>query len=228
MTDIHSHILPLVDDGSERIEESLSMLKEEEAQGVKSVILTPHYRASFNKEKSELEKIFGEFKKVAKNNGINIDLYLGQEIYWTEKTLSLLKEDRLLTLNNTKYVLAEFSTVRYSDVTEAAYELVANGYIPVIAHVERYDYVDLSEIEEIRSLGGLIQVNASSVMGKPKRKYRKKVKKLMKAGLVDFVASDIHYVRTNRMKKAYEYVSKKFGKETAEKIFKLNAQKLLG
>lgn len=228
MTDIHSHVLPCVDDGSESNEDSVAILKEEAAQGVKNVILTPHYRPPFLKEKSELKERFESFKKFVKEQGVDVNLYLGQEIYVREKTVSLLNEGKLLTLNDTKYVLAEFSTSHRSDVTEAVYGLTINGYIPIVAHIERYSYLGVSDAEEIKSLGGLIQVNAASVMGKPRGEYRKRVKKLIKAGLVDFVASDVHFVRKNYMRDAYRYVEKKFGESQAEKLFFTNAEKIIG
>ncbi|MBP5686375.1 MAG: hypothetical protein J6W87_01160 [Clostridia bacterium] len=226
MTDIHSHALPFVDDGSESKEDSVAMLKEEEAQGVTSVICTPHYSSPFLKEKAELSERVEEFNAFAKEKGVKANLFLGQEIYVTDRTLPLLKEDRLLTMNGTKYVLAEFSTTHRSDVTEAVYMLKLKGYTPIVAHIERYSYLTVVDAKEIKSLGGLIQVNAASVMGKPKAEYKKRVKKLIKAGLVDFVASDVHFVRKNRMKEAYGYIKRKFGEETAEKLFVSNAKKL--
>lgn len=81
MIDIHSHILPEVDDGSKNIEQSLEMLKEAERQGITDIILTPHYRHEYLTKKEHIEKNFAQLKTAAKEHDINISLYLGQEIF---------------------------------------------------------------------------------------------------------------------------------------------------
>ena len=225
MTDIHSHVLPEVDDGSNNLEESIEMLKFAEKAGVDKIVFTPHFRDSYNMRKNELSERFDSFKSVAKDMGIKAELFLGQEIYRTEQSISLLKKGELLTMNESKYVLVEFNLRHYSDVTEAVYEFVSAGFVPIVAHVERYPYVEPADVREIKEIGGLIQVNAASVVGKPNKKYKKTVKRYLKEDLVDFVASDIHYTRENHMEEAYKYVMKKFGKERAEKLFSFNACK---
>ena len=101
------------------------------------------------------------------------------------------------------------------------------GYVPVIAHFERSTYADVSVAEEVKALGGYIQINADSFFGKGKKAYYKKIKSLFKDGLVDFVASDVHAFRENYFNKAYNFVLKKFGESTANAVFNENALKII-
>ena len=225
MIDIHSHILQAVDDGSISIEQSLEILKEEEIQGVTDVILTPHYRADYLTDREVIENNFAELKEAVKNRGINVNLYLGQEIYIFSDLVNALKDGKLLSMNGTKYVLVEFSMKHPMDVAETVYMLIRNGYIPIVAHIGRYFYVDIDTAREVKELGGLIQINASSLCRS--FRFKRKAMNLIKHGLVDFVASDVHAARKNDMKKAYQMISKKFGAETADKLFTETAKKII-
>ena len=113
------------------------------------------------------------------------------------------------------------------DIVNVAYELALQGYKPIVAHLERYGYVDQRTAYEIRQVGGYIQINADSIV-KPKS-FRKKrfIKWLFKENLVDFVASDAHYNRKYLMKKAYKKVNRRFGKDTAQAVFCTNAKEIL-
>ena len=227
MIDIHAHILPFVDDGSSSLEESLDMVRSAHESGVTDIICTPHLRNQFNKTPSELKVAFEEFKRAVKNAEIPVNLYLGQEIYLGYGYKKLFSENKIVTLNDTKYVLAEFNYFERRDVAETVYDLTTLGFKPIVAHVERYRYLSLEDIYEIKQVGGLIQVNADSIVGEGKKVHLRLVKKLFKHGLVDFVASDIHAERPFEMKSAYNYIVKKFGTEVAEVVFKLNAQEII-
>lgn len=219
MIDIHCHILPDLDDGCVG-EESLAMLEECVKNGTKDIFCTPHYRPPFLSEKSVVRETFDTFSKQAKSIYPDINFYTGQEIKYSSETLKTLLEGKLLTLNSTKCVLLEFDFHEEEDVSEICYSFVLKGYIPIVAHVERYWYVDtVDKVEEIKSSGGLIQVNSDSIVGLNGKGCKKFVYKLIKEGLVDFVASDYHFCRANTFKSAYEKVNKKFGRETAEALF---------
>lgn len=225
--DIHAHILPLVDDGAYSEQQSLNMVREAAVQGVTDIVLTPHYRGGYKKTGKELISAFEDFKNTVKNADIPVNLYLGQEIYIGEDFKSLFLEEKILTLNGTEYVLIEFDFGYERDIAETVYELKQIGYIPVIAHFERYSYADIETALEIKELGGLIQINADSLVGKRKRKYKKLISELFVNELVDFVASDVHHNRPFLMKKARGYVSKRYGEAVAKKIFSENAEKII-
>ncbi len=221
MIDVHTHILPDVDDGSNSIENSIKMVKDLCANGVTDAILTPHYRGKFACAKEDLLKRFNEFKLLVKDLPIN--LYLGQEIYFDGDALNLLTAGELLTLNDSKYVLLEFNYFEKADIVEAVYVAKVRGFIPIVAHVERYEYLDFEDVFEIKSLGGLIQINATSLVKKENKAYFKRVKKLLKYDLVDFIASDCHDFRPIRIGEVRKIVEKKYGVELAKRVFDTNA-----
>lgn len=225
MIDIHSHILPAVDDGSANVDQSIAMLGTAARQGITHIVLTPHYRADYLTKRSNIEAKFNELKAAADERGINVKLYLGQEIFVFRDILAALDSGKLLTMNNSKYVLVEFSTKQIMDITETVYMLKSGGYIPIVAHIGRYFYSDIATAREVKEIGGLIQVNAGSVCRS--LLHRRKVFELIREGLVDFVASDVHFKRTNCMAEAYKTVKKKFGEETANKLFIENAKKII-
>ena len=226
MIDIHAHILHKVDDGSKDTEQSLAMLKEEERQGVTDIVLTPHYRADYLPKSDDIRAKFSELKALAAKRGIKAKLHLGQEIFVFDHVVKSIKDGKVLSIDGGKYVLVEFSSKREMDIPETVYMFVKNGFIPIIAHIGRYFYADTETAREVKELGGLIQVNASSLCNS--FRYRRKVVAFIKAGLVDFVASDVHFDRKNFMLKAYKKIEKKFGKNTADKLFTENAKAVIG
>ena len=227
MIDIHTHILPLVDDGSSDIIDSLQMLKEQVASGVTDVFLTPHLRGCFNLDELSIKKAFSDFCEMVKNNDINVNLYLGQEIFLSPDNPIIHETQQIITLNNTKYILREFDFFAHTDIVEAVYESSRLGFIPIVCHFERYTYANLEMANDIKAYGGFIQVNADSVTGENKS-CKKFTRKLLKLGLVDFVASDLHKDRLNRMVEARNLIWKKYGKAYADDLFYNNAKKIIG
>ena len=227
MIDIHTHILPFVDDGSLDNNISIDMLKECVNQGTTDIILTPHYRKIYKLPPNVLKGEFEKFKKIVSDENLPVNLYLGQEIFIDEHYKRAFANKKVLSMNDSKFVLLEFDYDKYVDMPEIVYELKVLGYIPIIAHYERYLNSDLKTAFEIKSLGGLIQVNAESIVGKFKRIYYGLVKKLFKENLVDFVSSDVHHNRENLLLEANKFVEKKFGVDIANKVFTLNAEKII-
>ena len=228
MIDIHAHILPEIDDGSKSIDDSLKMLKDEAEAGVTDVILTPHYRSDFCVPAEKVKKVFADFKQAANDSGLNVNLYLGQEIFANSSLYGDLERGEVLPMNGTGYVLVEFSPAYYQDISEFVYGLIARGYTPIVAHLERYPFADEDMAKEIKAVGALIQINAYSLSADAPRRLRKKMLKYVRSGIVDFVASDVHSIRTNYMKETYEFVAKKAGADVAERLFVSNPRKIIG
>ncbi len=225
MIDIHTHVLPHLDDGSYDSTLSKKMLLEAKGCGINHIVFTPHFRENCTPTKEEIYKAFEKIKPYADEIGVKV--YLGQEIKYNECSKEKFLKGELLTLNNTKCVLLEFDMDNEEDISDVAYSFSAKGYIPIIAHVERYPYcLDFSKIEEIKNCGGLIQVNAGSVIGRLGRRIKKFVHNIIRFGFVDFVASDVHSFRPNEMLSAYNLVQKNFGKQVAEDLF-YNHQNIL-
>ncbi|MFA6755265.1 MAG: CpsB/CapC family capsule biosynthesis tyrosine phosphatase [Bacilli bacterium] len=206
MIDIHTHIIPNIDDGSNSLTTSINMIKEEIVNGVDTIILTPHYRyRQFTPTKEEILTNYNLLLNEVNRLKLNIKLSLGEEIYYTNELdiISLLKEGKLLTLNNSKYVLIEFNYHEpIEDVKEVIYSFLDNNYLPIIAHVERYTWMDIDLITSLKSIGALIQVNSSTIVGKDGFKQKRLVKKLHKLKLIDVVSSDIHSFRSSTMLEA--------------------------
>jgi len=225
MIDIHSHILPFVDDGSGSVENSIAMLEDAISFGVTDMFLTPHYRSRCKLSAEEIKVEFEKFLAVVKEKGLPINLHLGQELFYTQELKAKLKDKTVATLANSKYILVEFSTETETDIPEAVYELSLLGFIPIVAHLERYYYADDRTAFEIKQAGGLVQINAESAIAKG-RIYRK-VKKMFKYALVDFVASDMHWGRKNRLADSLALVKKKFGEDAVKAVYYENAKKIL-
>ena len=203
MIDIHTHIIPFVDDGSSSLEDSLAMVKHEISIGVDTIICTPHHiKHRYEKSVEEIKKNFLLLKQEVEKQNLPVKLLLGQEICYThrEDILSFLNEGKLLTLNNTKYVLLEFSFTREpEDITDIIYNFSIKGYKVIVAHVERYDWITIDKVINLKNEGALIQVNSGSIMGQTTGHEKRFVKKLLKRNLVDIVASDVHSFRKSTL-----------------------------
>lgn len=226
MVDIHTHVIPNVDDGSVSLQGSLQLIEDSIQQGVTDIILTPHHNSRYKPQPDKLRVAFEEFKRAVKCEGYDINLYLGQEVFMFENYKQLFLENKVLTLNDSEYILIEYDYNNVGDVTEIVYELVRLGYKPIVAHPERYD-ITVEQLTEIKNIGGYVQINASSVVENRLGKMHRKVVKFLKLGLVDFVASDVHCLRKNRFLSASKYIEKKYGKQVKEQLFTLNAQKII-
>ena len=196
--DLHSHILYGIDDGSKTIEESIVLLKEMEKIGTKELILTPHYieNSKYNANNRSKEALFRQLKKKVKEEKINIDLYLGNEVFFSNNMIELIKKGEIKTLNKSKYLLFEFPMTRfYNNSLEVINQLVSNGYIPVLAHPERYIEFQKNPnlvIEYLKS-GVLLQGNFTSLFGKYGRHSRKVLKLYLKNKWITFLGSDVHH-----------------------------------
>ncbi len=227
MVDIHTHLIPNIDDGSPSEKISIEMLKDLEREGVTDVFLTPHNNSVYAPPIKQMQEKFSAFKKLAKENGCTANLYLGQEPLLDPDTDGKFDSSYMLTLGGSKYVLLEFSYSIPTDIPEIIYEYTLQGFVPIVAHVERYSYFDEEMAKKLKGFGGLIQVGADAIVGDSVQYFGKKVKKLLNLGLVDFVSSDYHHYRELCLQKAYVHVLKKHGKEYADRIFTQNGKKII-
>lgn len=230
MIDMHTHILYGIDDGASDFMLAMDLLAEEWRQGVQKIVLTPHYGPKFGcPSKDFIEERFQRLCERAYRKYPDMKLYLGNEIYYYKDLFQDLQIGKILTINHTRYVLIEFSfKENYSTIKYAIEELVYAGYIPIIAHVERYQAVfgKYDDIQELVDVGAYIQVNAESFLGGIFSKKTSFVKKLLKRNLVHFVASDCHDLidRKPNLKEGRRIIERQvdFSKftENAEKMLK--------
>ena len=199
MNDIHTHILPNIDDGASSIEMALSMLEEEIKDGVSDVYLTPHVCLGHPLyiEKDKIIEKFESFKSVCKNLPINI--FLGSEIYYRKGTYEAFKENRFLPLGDTSYYLVEFSMANdFEDIETSIYNLICSGFKIILAHPERYSYMNEDLMDRLKEIGCKFQMNTSSINGLFGRTVKKRANLMLKKGYVDFVASDTHNLKRRK------------------------------
>ena len=196
--DMHSHLIPGIDDGAKDMEDSIAMIKALHELGYQKLITTPHIMSDFYKNTPEI--ILGGLEKVkarVREEGIDIELEAAAEYYVDENFEKLLAGGDLLTFGGEKkYLLFETSyTSRPMALESTVFEMNAAGYFPVMAHPERYAYLwDKSgdKLEEFKAMGMKFQVNLGSFAGSYHVRAKKTSEILFKHELIDFVATDLH------------------------------------
>lgn len=232
-TDIHAHILPGVDDGAENMKEAAELVRMAWANGTRTMILTPHYRGVYkNNTPDYLKERFELFVRKMKIYFPNMYFYLGSEVHYQTEVPERLEQGQILRIHDTEYVLLEFSgTSPRSRIITGVTEVIRYGYVPILAHVERYDAFreDIGLADEVLELGALIQVNADSIMGKQGLRVKNFCHKLLKDEKVHFIASDAHDAvrRPPLLRDCFLYVYKKYGAEYAARVFYHNAQAVI-
>lgn len=196
MIDIHCHILPGIDDGSKDIDMSLEMLGIAENNSEDKIIATPHYyRGYFENEYKDVVKYVSKLNNDIKSNNLNVKVYPGQEIFVDNHTLECYKSGIIHGLNDSKYLLIEFSMEELpQNAMDIIYELKLLGVKPIIAHPERYMYIwkELTNINQFVEENCLFQLNTSSILGLMGKHVKETAFELMEHGLCNFIASDAH------------------------------------
>ena len=230
--DIHCHILPSVDDGARNETSTDRMLRIAASEGIDVIVATPHF--SYDREKEEVEMIkrkYAEVRALWKKRGADKEMYLGNELFYSEGVIEALQDGRALTMNGTRYVLVEFPMyAEFSNIQKAIQKLQYAGYIPIIAHVERYEYLRKKGImQELVSMGAYMQVNASTIAGKHGIFAKHQVMKWIKQGVIHFVATDAHDSRERRpeINKCAAYLEKKLGVSKTHQLLWDNPMKML-
>ena len=193
LTDWHSHILPGVDDGVETMEESLEILKEYEDLGVKKVWLTPHIMEDYPNETEKLKERFEELKKAWEGN---LEIALASENMLDTLFESRLENNDFLPIGEEgNHLLVETS---YFTPPYGMDEMLANiqkkGYYIILAHPERYRYMEEKDYKKLKDMGLLFQMNYLSLVGAYGETARKKGEWLLKKGYINYLGSDIHRI----------------------------------
>ena len=230
MIDFHSHILPGIDDGSRNLEQSIAMVNEAKEAGFKKIISTSHYMENYY-ECNERDR--RQLLKKVQENVQGIELILGNEIYITNNIIELLQNGQASSINGTKYVLFEFPLIatRPMNDKEVIYRLVENGYVPIIAHPERYPFIQENPdyLFELEEMGALFQSNYGSIIGMYGLKAKKTLKILLKNNLISFFGSDVHRPEQvyNKMPKIIKKLKKIISNEEIEEFTEINPEKVL-
>ena len=166
MIDFHTHILPQIDDGSKSVEETFKLLKEAENAGFKKIISTSHYIENYY----EVDAIERKAWVDALNQKTDLKLYLGNEIYITNNIVELLRQNKVTTINGTKYLLFELPlniNEQPLNLNDFIYTVLNNKMIPILAHPERYLFAQKNPdlIYDLIQKGVLMQCNYGSIIG---------------------------------------------------------------
>jgi protein-tyrosine phosphatase len=195
--DMHSHLIPGIDDGSKDMDQTIAMLTKFESLGFKKVVTTPHIMTDgFPNTPEIINNGLEEVRKAIKEVGLTIDIEAAAEYYFDETLMPKIKNKELLTFGD-RYVLVEFafhSPPQYLE--QLFFELQTNGYRPVVAHFERYMYYlgDIEKAKDWRRKGINIQVNLNSLTGHYGPDIRKQAEQLIDTGEFDFVGTDCHRI----------------------------------
>lgn len=196
--DIHSHLIPGIDDGSQSMEESLALLQELEALGYEKVITTPHIMADvYRNTRENIMQGLSSLCKAAKEDGLKIEIEAAAEYYLDDGFYNHLRSGEMLTVKG-GYILFETSYVaKPLQLEEMIYEILTAGYIPLMAHPERYRYIKdpFKEYTRLKELGVLFQVNLNSLGGHYGKSAKTNADFLSKHGLIDFLGSDTHSMK---------------------------------
>lgn len=215
MIDIHSHILPGIDDGAETLEDSITMIRELTEQGVTDIIATPHYvdETIYTSSRRENLHLLDELRRTLAEEKITVNIYLGNEIYICDKIDDLILFNKTSSLADSNFLLVELPMSgefpNYEDILQ---DLINHGYKVILAHPERYTTFqnDFSLIERLHEMGILLQCNTGSFI----RQYGKHAEKiattLAKKNMIYALGSDMHHTRgssdiTLAIKKLHKY-----------------------
>lgn len=237
MIDTHCHILWGIDDASTNARQSMDMVRVAIADGIKTIVATSHIKEPiYNNDLQTLTKALDALYREIYREHLDVEIVLGGENFVSHNTIHRLDEGKFVTYNNNgKYMLIEFAWTKnmYDHPTVYIQKILNKGYIPVIAHPERYEWVhdDYSLIKKWRDMGCLMQVNRTSVFGLDKiQAANDTAVKMLNDDLVDIIASDAHCSYAPRLPKLsdiYRFIENNYGKEKAMLYLEINPKKII-
>ena len=192
-TDMHSHLIPLIDDGSQSEEESIHIISELKNLGFSKIITTPHTMSDYYKNTPEIIKK-GEIKVLKELKRVNLEIEFdsASEYYVDYEFRQQIVKNRLLTFGS-KYLLIEFPfTEEPKDIDDIIFQLQLSGYNVVLGHPERYLYYTNKDLKKFSEKGVLLQLNLLSITGYYSDQVRKNAENLIKEDLISFVGTDCH------------------------------------
>ncbi|MEO6452927.1 MAG: CpsB/CapC family capsule biosynthesis tyrosine phosphatase [Ginsengibacter sp.] len=196
MVDMHSHVLPGIDDGAQTPEESLVLIRKMIELGIKKIIATPHVMADHYRNTSEtINNSLGILKAELNKEKIEITVEAAAEYYFDETFENLVNQKKLMTMGNnfTLFELPFISNPR--NLIQIITKMREFEYKPILAHPERYLYLKLHDYKIIKNHGCLLQLNTLSLAGYYGKEVKKKAEELADNHLVDFISSDMHHQR---------------------------------
>lgn len=228
MIDFHAHILPNIDDGSRSIDETFNLIKEAKEAGFEGIVLTSHYIEKYYETNvPERDVWVNAISENLRNKGMDIDVYLGNEIYMSENIMQLLIDGKASTINNSCYVLFEMPlNVEPMNLYDVIYSLQEHKLIPILAHPERYTFVQKEPelITDLIEKGVLMQANYASILGYYGEKAQYIVRKFFEHNMIHFLGSDVHRQNTiyKMIPQAMEKIEEIVGANKLEELTTIN------
>ena len=218
--DIHSHLIPSIDDGAKDMERSIELILSLKSMGYNKLITTPHVSDMFLNSSQTILNGYKALKKELISRKIEIDIEVAAEYYADDNFELLLNKGDILTFGGKKkYLLFELSYFTPPQNLESLiYDIKLAGYTPVLAHPERYVYLhrNIDKYKAIKEMGVLFQINLISIEGYYSSEIARVVKDLIANGMVDFIGSDTHH------KRHAKFLKESFSNALYRKIFKNN------
>lgn len=233
MIDFHTHIIPNIDDGSKSVEETFNLIKEAKEAGFEGIILTSHYIENYYETDTPERDVWVKaISDTLKTKGIDTNLYIGNEIYLSENIMNLLINGKASTINNTSYVLFEMPlNAEPMNLYDVIYSLQENKLVPVLAHPERYSFVQKEPelVYDLIQKGVLMQANYGSILGQYGENAKMIVKKFLENDMIHFLGSDVHRQNSiyKKIPQALEEIRKIIGEEKLEKLTTTNPKLVL-
>lgn len=231
MIDIHNHLIPRFDDGPATMEESIEMLKHAQAQGITDVFATSHFNEYIPPEmEQEYFYKLQDLREEALAQRIMVNIYSGSEIFFHHFVDRTIKNSRVTTLGDLGlYVLIEFPMFQTPEgIEDALFRLSMENYIPIVAHPARYQMVLEKEERAMQfvQFGGLLQLNAGSILGHFGREPQKVALKLLQQRIPHFIASDAHSPngRNFLLRETYKFLKGKLPESYLKDLFYNNAK----
>ena len=231
--DIHCHVLPGIDDGAANEQESLRMLRMAARQGTRAVIATPHYGAEFPGSRPEHIRALCKRLEAKAREEINpkFRVYPGQEIFYKDDVIEKLERKQILTLADSRYILTEFLPgIPYSNLYRIVRELIIADYIPILAHIERYECLrEKGRVEELIDEGAYMQMNYRRIGGKWYEETTRWSRKMLKEENIHFLGTDMHNAKTRQPQtmEADAWMEKHLDTEYIRELSYKNALKVL-
>lgn len=229
MIDLHSHILPGLDDGAQTLQDSLAMARMAVDSGITTVVATPHCA---NDRHREVYESWQFLREALQECEIPLQLLLGMEIFGTPDTARMLRDGQLYTLNGSRYPLVEFAFHSDGEEETAILEAICGaGFRPIVAHPERYSYIQQAPqiLNSWYSMGCLFQLNRGSLMGRFGRRVQYTAVTLLERGFVTVIASDAHSyrVRTPWLQDIRKVLTQEISEDCARLLLRDNPNRII-
>lgn len=228
--DVHNHSLFGVDDGAANEEKMWEMITHSYNEGVRYLCLTPHYHPGYYGDNiASSQQAFDVLCRRCAESYPDLKLLLANELHYSEGCLSWIKDKQCRTMRGSRLVLVDFrENAEEAFIVKSLNRMTAAGYVPILAHAERYMKLSVGALKMLKQDGILVQINAGSCFGSFGARARHLAKKILALRLADFVGSDGHNMndRSPEMRRCYELIAKKYSREYADFVCRDNAVSL--